>query len=104
MFARVERKWGYYIDIIRTPWLCIKILFFNPASAISHQRHFKRNELWFILSNIGEMDYGCQSKYLVGGDFFFIEKNQWHKFSTLNHPCKVLEIQYGSKSISNNHN
>lgn len=76
----VKRSWGYYIDLIRTKYLCIKIMHFDANSKLSHQRHFHRAELWWHIGT---------------ANFTWIPKMMWHTFQTAE-SCNVLEIQIGS--------
>ena len=90
---KVLRSWGYYITLLRTKKLCIKILRFNERSHISMQRHQNRSEFWLLLVGWGSMDLGG-SGFMFAMDHCLVRPNQWHQFKS-NTPCLVLEIQYG---------
>ena len=43
-----ERVWGKFYNLFTDHRLKLKELIISPGKGISFQRHFKRNEIWFI--------------------------------------------------------
>jgi hypothetical protein len=81
----VRRTWGSYFEIIRLPFLCLKVLSFHPEKRLSVQRHFQRSELWIGLNTLLWKYY---------------PKGEWHTY--LNTTVKnhyVFEIQWGEKVV-----
>ena len=60
--VRVEKPWGWYLDIERTPARVTKILCINPGHGISLQRHRFRDERWLALEGSG-------TAVIDGGEF-----------------------------------
>lgn len=89
-----KRSWGWYATLLRTPWLCIKILRFRKGGELSLQRHKYRNELWLFLGVIGCLN---RRKYLFKHwGWHLIKKNRLHTFKAITKPAYIFEIQYGS--------
>lgn len=85
MFAKVNRKWGCYVDLIRSKPVVIKIMIFNGRQSTSYQRHFKRNELWIKL-------WGKANFFLAK----IVRKNEWHQIENKKEtPLIVFEVQWG---------
>lgn len=100
-----KRKWGWYLTLFRCPWLCIKILKFNPNGKLSTQKHEKRNEWWLFLNGISDVWNWPEfhSMHSLGirceaGDTCYVPRNNVHKI--INNTKKsiyVLEVQYGER-------
>lgn len=94
MFNRTIKTWGYYIDILRCKFLCVKILHFNAKRHLSKQRHFFRNEIWICLYGWGFWAETNKHKQMFRWDIRFIRKKEWHQFIAMP-PTSILEIQFG---------
>lgn len=120
-----QRTWGWYLTLLRTPWLCVKLLRFAPGGKLSVQRHMYRSEHWRILSGRGVMVYGdkpenvtwqiqdwfgpntgsfgkvalkiegCTIPYT--GNKFTFGRSLWHTYVAYDEPVYALEIQWGRK-------
>ncbi len=71
---------------------------------MSFQRHFHRNELWFIsegscIVNYSKSEESDKKEYhLNKDDTFQVKKNEWHQIiNPFDEKCKIIEIQYGDK-------
>ena len=53
MKETVQKPWGWYKDLERHYDLVIKKLYIKPLSRFSLQKHFKRDEFWYIISGTG---------------------------------------------------
>ena len=49
MKETVQKPWGWYRDLERHYDLVIKKLYIKPLSRFSLQKHFKRDEFWYII-------------------------------------------------------
>lgn len=105
-----KRAWGWYATLLRTPWLCIKILRFQPGHCLSMQRHEYRTEIWWFIKGQGRIEYRPH-EYTIPPqyyksvwfnkpfDIWKVRCGWWHKFSALYKPVYAIELQYGSKVI-----
>lgn len=97
MLKRVDRPWGYWKEVFRCKWFCIKLLHFNKLGKISMQRHNFRYEWWLILDGWGMMVWEIGSMDVNTFEHFLIKKRKWHRFfAPYNREVKILEIQFGS--------
>ena len=105
--GRIERSWGWYKVLYNAMTTKVKELCIEPGRSISLQRHFKRNEFWFVSEGectasvafvfefLKERD---KSVILTAHERFIVPVNTWH--SLYNHtdkPCNIVEIQYGKE-------
>ena len=92
----VKKPWGSYEVLTKGYNYKVKTLTIQPGKTLSDQRHFKRNEHWFIL--MGELTLGNQ--IYKQNDVIDIPVKQWHQPSNKGIiPCIVCEIQYGGECI-----
>ena len=72
----------------------------NPGESLSMQRHFHRNEFWFVAQGVATLHSCTETKHFVEHDYIFIKKEEWHQLCNKHEsPLKVIEIQYGDKCI-----
>ena len=71
---------------------------------MSFQRHFEREEIWFVYSGACKVylqektQDNPTSKVLKTGDFFKLNLEEWHQITNPHgEVCKIIEIQYGSR-------
>lgn len=97
-----KRKWGWYLTLFRCPWLCIKILKFDKGKSLSKQKHFHRNEWWFLLFGSGvfyNKEYYCVGKCMreIWCDrSISIPKGSLHYYKAWE-TTYILEVQYGER-------
>lgn len=105
-YTHEHRRWGSFSNLFQDEVVKVKELIIAPGSGISYQRHFKRNEIWYVSK--GE----CQIKRsdttpenfsiikMVAGDTpILIPKLSWHQiYNTSDKPCHIIEIQYGEET------
>ena len=68
----VQKPWGWYTDLERDYNLVIKKLYINPLSRFSLQKHFKRDEFWYIVSGTGTITIDNLFQKVGPGDSFRI--------------------------------
>lgn len=103
-FDYEDRIWGKFYELFSDEKVKLKELIIHPSKGISYQRHFLRNEIWFISKG------SCMVKYshkdpdnfnhvkLNTDDTFLVKNGCWHQiYNTSNEQCHVIEIQYGQK-------
>jgi cytidyltransferase-like protein len=105
-YDSVEKVWGKYYNLFVDDKVKLKELVLLPGKGISYQRHFFRNEFWFVSKGecIVKFSQDVPNSYketlLKSEDFFHIKKGAWHQISNQSKkPCHIIEIQYGDKTI-----
>jgi mannose-6-phosphate isomerase-like protein (cupin superfamily) len=91
----VEKPWGRFEQFTKHEHVTVKIITVNPGESLSLQYHYKREELWKILSGEGELTLGDSVIRVHEGDEYFIEKKQKHRIKAGNSHVKILEISFG---------
>ena len=97
-----ERVWGDFYTYLYSNELKLKRLTINPNSGISLQKHFKRNELWFISKGKCNVKLSSKSPEITDevilntNESIVITRDTWHQvFNPYSEPCTIIEIQYG---------
>jgi len=91
----VKKPWGNEKHFILNKKCTVKILTIKPKGILSLQKHKKRKELWYFLTQ-GYVQLGNKKKKIKKGKILTIKKNQPHRLISKNKEVKVLEISYGS--------
>jgi len=98
------RQWGYYRVLHEAPGYKVKELVIEPGKMLSMQRHFKREEHWYILK--GECDIGTtyldmfQRINIRENETYNIGKEVWHQGqNNTDTNVHILEVQYGTECI-----
>ena len=76
---RVDKPWGWYKDLERTPNLVIKKIHIKPFSKFSLQKHYEREEFWYIVSGYGKLTLDDTLHTVGPGDSYKIKKEQIHR-------------------------
>tara|TARA_Y100000296_G_C5177168_1_gene260783 strand:- start:2907 stop:3638 length:732 start_codon:yes stop_codon:yes gene_type:complete len=96
--VKIKREWGWWQVLKEGDRTKVKELVILPGKEMSHQRHFKRNELWLVTEGECTVNNHRSTKILKYHEHQYIPVEMWH--SIKNHTdkvCKILEIQYGSE-------
>jgi len=101
---RTDRPWGWYGVIRSEPGYKVKELVINPHSSLSFQRHFHRNEHWFVLKGqcaiLTEFNGIQNTIHKKANETYIIGREVWHQCSNdTDEPCHILEIQYGDQCV-----
>ena len=103
-----SRLWGEYSNLSVEKHVKVKELIVAPGKATSFQKHFMRNELWLISQGSCEVNHSKQESgekkntKLNTFDYYLIPVGEWHQImNTSNHPCHIIEIQYGESCYEN---
>lgn len=101
---KTVRPWGWYRVLDDKPGYKIKELVIEPGKRLSMQRHFKRNEHWYILKGkcdiVTEYNGSIMKVYKEPHDTYIIGAKAWHQGqNNYNEPCHILEVQYGTECI-----
>ena len=104
---KTDRPWGYY-RVLHSPNNNVKLkeLTVDPGSRLSMQRHFDRNEFWFVSEGIASVyTVNVSSDLELLGTYkqhqsLYISTNEWHQLANeTDQPLKLIEIQYGKNCI-----
>jgi len=100
-----ERIWGKFFNLFTDHRLKLKELVVEPGKGMSFQRHFKRNEIWFVSKGACEVKFSESSpentilKKLGTEEVFHVKVGNWHQIiNPYNDPCHIIEIQYGDET------
>ena len=101
-FDTEERVWGKFYNLFTDHRLKLKELIVAPGKGMSFQRHFKRNEIWFVSKGACEVNFSTSSpdhtntKKLSTEEVFHVKVGDWHQIiNPYDDPCHIIEIQYG---------
>jgi cytidyltransferase-like protein len=108
-YPHESRVWGSFSNLFQDEVVKVKELVIAPKSGISYQRHFKRNEIWYVSK--GECHVKSSEttpeefvvRTMQAGDSpILIPQLSWHQvYNTTDHPCHIIEIQYGEETNEN---
>lgn len=100
-----KRRWGQFTDLFQDDVVRVKELVIEPRSGISYQRHFHRDEIWFVSKGTCQVRHstGHPDEYytydLSTNEIFTVRKNEWHQiYNDSDTACHIIEIQYGEKT------
>jgi mannose-6-phosphate isomerase-like protein (cupin superfamily) len=106
---RMIRSWGEWEVLHSLGTTKVKKLIVNPRSELSYQRHFYRNELWYVHQGEGILLFNYEEdptkapneeNLLFVGRIITIHKKMWHQvINTGKESLIIIEIQYGDKCI-----
>jgi len=95
--------WGTWQVLYSVQNLKVKELIIQPGKSLSFQRHFKRQEDWFVVRGKGEvftnhnLDQPGMTFDLFPGETFQVGVDEWHQLrNTGNEDLVIIEIQQGS--------
>ncbi len=90
----VKKPWGNFKQFTLNELSTVKILEVNPNQILSLQKHKKRDEMWYFLTE-GYMQIGNTQKKVKKGDIVKIRKGISHRLFAKKTKVLVLEISYG---------
>lgn len=100
-----ERIWGKFYNLFTDDKVKLKELIVSPGKGMSLQKHFHRDEIWFISQGECIVNFSEESAeqikefHLKKHDSFSVKKNEWHQITNpFIKECKIIEVQYGEKT------
>lgn len=100
----VNRVWGNYSILFNNTNVKVKELCIKPNNGMSFQRHFERQEIWFIHAGACKVHLQNKtqseaiSKVFKTGDLFRLDLGDWHQITNpFKEVCKIIEIQFGAR-------
>ena len=101
-YDREERVWGEFYELFSNNFLKLKELIIAPGKGMSFQRHFLRNEIWFVSKGKCSVNYSKKDSEnyeeisLDTEDTFHVQKESWHQiFNPFDQPCHIIVNQFG---------
>ncbi len=99
------RVWGKFFNLYHDQKMKLKELIIHSKKGMSLQRHFKRDEVWFVSKGECKVKYKSKSSihynqhHLKQYDVFKVAKKDWHQiFNPFEEECRIIEIQYGEET------
>lgn len=100
-----ERVWGKFFNLYQDQKIKLKELIIDPQKGMSLQRHFKRDEVWFVSKGECKVKYKSTTSedyaeyHLKQNDVFRVAQKDWHQlFNPFGEDCRIIEIQYGEET------
>ncbi len=104
LYSSENRVWGKFFNLFEEKNIKVKELIISPNKGMSFQKHFHRNEIWFISKGSCNVNFSktnsddFEEYKLKMYDTFMVKKGEWHQiFNSNDYPCHIIEIQYGKK-------
>ncbi len=91
----VRKPWGREKHFVINKKCSVKILEVNPNQKLSLQKHKKRDEEWYFLTE-GYIHLGNKKKKIKKGSLIKIPKNKLHRLFAKNEKVLVIEISIGA--------
>ena len=95
MVKEVKRPWGDFKQFAFNEKCTVKILSVKSGEELSLQKHRRRKEMWYFITD-GYVQLGNKKKKIKKGKIVIINKNIPHRLYAKNNSVKVLEISYGT--------
>lgn len=108
-----RRRWGWYRVLMERDGVKVKELKVDPGAGMSLQRHFKREELWWVFEGKCDVRYNFMDDLINVGkyqetnhttlevhDTFKVPVGGIHQiFNPYDVPCRIIEFQYGEDTV-----
>ena len=100
-----SRVWGKFFNLYQDKKMKLKELIIDSQRGMSLQRHFKRDEIWFVSQGeckvkfkaVGDNEF--DEHHLKLHDVFKVSQEDWHQiFNPFKEECRIIEIQYGDET------
>ena len=91
----VKRPWGDFKQFVLNEKCTVKILTIKPNQILSLQKHKKRKEQWYFLTE-GWVQFGTKKKKIKKGELITVRKMQAHRIFAKKKLVKVLEVAFGT--------
>lgn len=92
----IEKPWGSYTNLIDENYSKVKKIVIKPGESPSYQYHFKRSEIWIIVSGIASVKIDGDVKTYSVGDIINIPKKAKHQVVNIGETDLIfVEVQLG---------
>lgn len=91
------RPWGEYFVLEEGETYKVKRIIVNPKGRLSYQYHYKRSEVWTIVSGVGTVTLDGVVREYKAGEVVEIKQGAKHRIENKHEePCVFIEVQYGT--------
>jgi mannose-6-phosphate isomerase-like protein (cupin superfamily) len=91
----VTKPWGTYTVLFESSGCKVKHIKLNPQSKISLQSHFKRSEVWIVISGKGIAIVEQKVWMLNPNSMVTVAPGEKHRMITTKEPMEIIEVQTG---------
>ena len=97
MNYKENRPWGTFENLLDTDYCKVKQIIINPNQAPSYQYHFKRSEVWIVVSGKGELRLNDSISQVNAGQTIHIPVESKHQIKNIGEDDLIfIEVQQGS--------
>ncbi len=89
------KPWGTYTVLFETSTCKVKHIKLNPHSKISLQSHFKRNEVWIVISGKGIAIVEQKVWLIQPNSQITVLAGEKHRLITTKDSLEIIEVQTG---------
>ncbi len=90
----VKKPWGDFKQFVLNQKCTVKIITVKPRGILSLQKHKKRKEMWFFLTN-GYVQIGDKKRKVRKGEIVALNIGVAHRLYAKWRTVQILEISYG---------
>lgn len=91
------RPWGEYWVLENAETHKVKRMLVQPGCRLSLQYHYKRGEVWTIVSGVGSITINDVVKDYAVGEVAYIPQGAYHRIENkTDQPVIFIEVQYGT--------
>ena len=90
----VKRPWGDFKQFTLNEKSTVKIITVKPKQVLSLQKHKKRKEMWYFLTE-GYVQLGKKEKKIKKGEIVKVAKGKVHRIFSKGKTVELLEIAFG---------
>jgi len=91
----VKKPWGSFKQFVLNKKCTVKIIDVNPRGILSLQKHRKREEEWYFLTD-GFIQLGKNVRKVKKGSLIKIPRNTAHRLFAKDKKVSILEIAFGT--------
>jgi mannose-6-phosphate isomerase-like protein (cupin superfamily) len=92
---KVVRPWGEFKQFVLNEKCTVKVHSVKPFGVLSLQKHKRRREMWYFLTD-GWVQMGKGERKVKRGEVVNVGKGQVHRFFSKGSKVEVLEIAFGT--------
>lgn len=97
-FPVIQAPWGTWQVLDDSENFKVKKITMKPGQRLSYQKHFKREENWFVVQGVAEVTLDDVKHQLQVGEFIHIPTESKHRIANplTNQDLIFIEIQRGT--------
>lgn len=93
-----QTPWGSWAVLEDAEDYKVKRIIVKPGQRLSYQKHFKREENWFVVQGLAEVTLDDEAHHLKAGEWIHIPLESKHRIrnSSENEDLIFIEVQRGT--------